>query len=137
MQLEQLPRDGSGIVVGLWKLRHRSATFSADIGPLSFREGVSVAPIGGLVLTRVMASLGGDVEAFQDTEPAATGLEPVSAALAPAQSAPRQPTATELTAMSEPVLRDLAAKLGLSDPRMRIQRVRRWVAEELGVEGVS
>lgn len=137
--MDQLPRDGSGIVVGLWRLRHRSATFSADIGPLSFHEGVSLEPLGGLVLDRVMASLGGDVEAFQDPDqPAAAPVQAAPAAQAPAQGAWAQPTAAaDLTAMSEPALRALAAKLGLTDPRMRIQRVRRWVAEELGVEGVS
>lgn len=132
MQLDQLPRDDSGIVTGLWKLRHRSADFTADLGPLAFRDGVTVEPLGGLVLVRMMVALGDAV----DAEPW-DGAQPAQPVTRSSSAEPGVPTtAAELMELSEERLRALAAERGLRDGRVRVPRLRRYLADELGIEGV-
>jgi hypothetical protein len=63
MQLNQLPRNIDGAVEGQWMLRHRLPTFEADLGVTAFVNGVTTRPVGGVVLQRIMASLGDNVSA--------------------------------------------------------------------------
>ena len=74
--IEQIPRDSSGIVVGLFRLRHRDPRFSEALGPVVFSAGVTTEPLTGPVLERLVANLGEDL----DLEP----WNPPPRALAPA-----------------------------------------------------
>lgn len=58
---DKLPRDENGIVQGLWRIVHRSPTYSGGLGFLDMRDGVSSVPAFGRVLISIAAEYGSDV----------------------------------------------------------------------------
>jgi hypothetical protein len=132
MRLDELPRDDNGAVLGLWKLRHRQPDFSVALGIVSFERGVSTEPLSSPAIDRVMAGLGADV----DAEPWEGAGDHVSEPTTPApQGKPSVPTtAADLEALTEDQLRSIAADLGVTDARWKAQRLRRYIADELGIE---
>jgi hypothetical protein len=146
VQVEQLPRDENGIVIGQWRLRHHVPDYSDDIGPAAFRDGVTIHPLEGRDLERIVAALGADLDAepweampepeMAAIEPTAPAIsidapEPVMAARAPAETPTNE---DELLALDEEQLRDLAAQMGATDRRWKFQKLRRFIADELGIE---
>ncbi len=142
MNIAQLPRDASGVVTGQWRLKHRHEGFSESLGFVNFVCGETTAPLTGGLLDRVMAAFGASVEAFPwDDEPesAAEFSEPPATAQTASQASgvTMPTTAAELMALSEDDARELAAELGLTDRRVRANGLRRFLARELGIEGVA
>lgn len=150
MQLSELPRDDSGAVVGLFRLRHRLPDFSASLVDVHFEQGSTTAPLGARVLERVMAAFGdavsaepwpveqrppvAEVPAAAPARPAPTPLT-VVAAPGPPLTARRAPTTSaELRALPERELRALVSEMGEDASSWGKPRMRRFIAEELGIE---
>lgn len=94
VRLEHVPRDSSGIVVELFRLRHRDPQFSEALGPVVFDRGVSTEPVTGPVLERMVAALGEDLS----LEP----WEPTRASAAQSPPAPRVPPTAPPSPAQEP-----------------------------------
>ncbi len=141
MQRSELPRDDSGSIIGPWKLRHRSADFTQSFGVVNFVCGESTAPVYAHVIDRMMATFGEDLSAEPWPEPVdATPAESASAVVTATQqpSASGAPTTRgELAELSESALRALVEEMGESDGARvwKIGRMRRFIADELGIEG--
>lgn len=88
--LRELPRDGDGIIIGMWRVRHKSSAFEGGLGgavPVSFVKGVADRPMGGGDLHKLMCAMGdeltcdpweGDVpKPAQDTTRRSLGLRRV------------------------------------------------------------
>lgn len=139
MQRSELPRDDSGAVVGPWKLRHRNAEFTQSFGLVNFERGESTAPVYAHVIDRMMATFGEDLSAEPWPEPIAVStpaaLAPAEASAPAASGAPT--TRAELNAMSEKAMRDLVYEMGEEEGahNWKVGRVRRFIADELGIEG--
>jgi hypothetical protein len=134
MRLDQLPRDDNGIVIGAWLLRHRVPGYTVDHGaPLSFVDGVTVAPLFGRALERAMSGLGDEVEAEQAPETSAPAAESSATTSSHATS---PSTLAELDALTEEELRTLAIEKG-ADGRWKVGRLRRYLARELEIEGAD
>lgn len=142
MQLLELPRDpGTGGILGQWRLRHRSPDFTQSLGFVNFADGVAQEPLQGLALEQVMVAFGDAVEAepWADDAPVVESAEkpptpePEQAEAAPMQvSAPT--TVDELMALTEAQLRAIAAEMGGTDKRWGVNRLRQFIADELGIE---
>ena len=53
-----LPRDTNGLIPGAWRLVHKDKTFSGELGVVPFRNGLSVNPVTGHTLARIVAIYG-------------------------------------------------------------------------------
>jgi hypothetical protein len=53
-----LPRDANGLVPGAWRLVHKDKTFSGELGVVPFRNGMSINPVTGHTLARIIAIYG-------------------------------------------------------------------------------
>ena len=151
MHVVELPRDENGTAIGQWRLRHRNPDYSDDLGAACFRGGVTVKPLEGRDLDRIVAALGEDLslepwdapsEPHRGAQEPETGNQASERESAP--PAPRQPASAaqittptseqELLGLSEEQLRDLAAELGATDRRWKVQKLRRFIADELSIE---
>lgn len=159
-EIMQLPRDENGIVVGQWRLRHSVKDYTDDIGMAAFRNGVTTRPLGGSDLDRIIAAIGEDVTIEPwDSDPrmhqpqivvfeqAEIHIKPnpdlsLNEVLVQEESeahALRSPVTIptneqELLSMNEEQLRDMAAELGCNDRRWKVQKLRRFIADELSIE---
>ena len=148
MQVNELPRDENGAVLGTWRLRHRQPDFSDPLGGIDFRAGVSMHPVSGRQLERVLGAMGDEIDAEpwdeqrDESTPAERRDEPAHEPAhteVPTQESAGEvfctPTnADELRALGEPALRAVAAELGASDRRWGVAKLRRFIADELGIE---
>lgn len=68
---DKIPRDENGVVQGLWRIVHRSPTYSGPIGFLEIRGGVSTAPAFGRATIAIAAEYGNDLylEPWDDAVP--------------------------------------------------------------------
>lgn len=130
MHLGELPRDGTGQIVGRYRLRHVRADFCASLGHVTFLDGVTTEPLEGFLLGRVMAGLGNDVDAEPvESAPAAPPVETAPTA------APSTPTTwSEIEALSEADVRAIAADLGCKDRRLGPPKLRHYIADELEID---
>jgi len=125
MHLNELPRDSSGAVKGRWKLRHRLPTFSAQLLVTNFVSGATTSPLTGRNLERVMASFGDTVtaEPWPDESPTQAVEKPA-----------RPKTLQELLQLTDEQLRAIAVD---SQPTWGTRKLRRHVANQLGIEGMQ
>lgn len=131
MDYQQLPRNDLGFVTGTWRLRHRLPEYNDAFGGVSFKNGVTTAPLDGPTTARLLVVLGDVVDAEPwDTAPAAPP------AARPATTAETTPTTwADLQALSEEQLLGVAEELTLRvDKRWKAPRLRTVLAEELGIE---
>lgn len=55
---QMLPRDANGLIPGAWRLVHENPSFCGEMGVIPFRNGTSVHPVAGRILSRLSAVLG-------------------------------------------------------------------------------
>lgn len=88
----ELPRDDDGIIIGMWRVRHKTPCFEGGLGgaiAVNFVKGVADRPLGGGDLYRLMSAMGDDLtcEPWEgevakppaDTRRRARGIGPASA----------------------------------------------------------
>lgn len=151
ISIDTLPKDDSGVQpAGMWLAVLRDNLTDGFAGCI-FQEGVLTAPINGRALVRLVVGMPvigamrvegepfaiGDVSRLMPEAPAAPAPVPAAEPAKPvAPSAPASPTTkAELQAMPESELRALATRLGGEGAAWKLGRVRRFVADELGIEG--
>ena len=152
ISMHDLPMDDSGVLpAGMWKVVLRDNLTDGFSGCI-FERGVSVLPINGRALVRLVVGMPvigalrveggpfavGDVSKLGTASGRAPADHPVDAAdpaTPPAASDSAQPkTMAELEALTDERLRKLGAELG-AEAGWKILRLRRYVARELDIEG--
>lgn len=58
IQLDRLPRDRNGIIQGIWRIVHESATYCGPVGMIDVVNGVGQQPVAGRQLAVVAALYG-------------------------------------------------------------------------------
>ncbi len=159
LSLDQLPKDDGYLPAGMWMVALRDH-FSDSMGGATFYAGLTVRPVTGkqvkhfvtfLPVVGVLRVEGascsiGDVSRLLPAEAvqpaAAQAVAPVAQPAQPDLTRPatvqdgRAPTTkSELMALSETDLRALAVEMG-AESGWKLGRIRRFVADELGIEGV-
>ncbi len=56
--LTDIPYNGSAAVLGRWRVRHESDSFSAGLAGAQFVDGVTIAPVSGPALRHLVAAMG-------------------------------------------------------------------------------
>jgi len=153
LSFDQLPMDDGFLPAGKWLVVLRD-NLNDSLAGTSFRDGVTALPVNGQLLKRIVTFLPtvgalrvegspcalGDVSRLQAPAPAPVlpAAPPVQlpAALTPAGlSVPT--TAAELLGLDDKVLHALCEEMGAKDTkRWSLKALRRFAAEELGIEGV-
>lgn len=152
ISIHELPADDGYLPAGKWMVALRD-NLNDSLAGTSFRAGLTVAPVDGRLLKRLVTFMPvvgalrvegspcrlGDVSRLTGEAPAPVVVAPVAApAVEPAKAGPAPTNAAELARLDEPALRALCAEMGIEvDGRWGIGRVRREVARELDIEGVS
>lgn len=157
-----LPQDDIGLVpAGLWLVALHDPISDGFAGH-AFVSGISQTPLAGRTLMRLVSCMGVVGALRVEGEPFSVGdvsrlalpviVAPVAPSApvvavpvlfsAPAPKLPTAPaagptTAAELDAMTETQLRVLAAKMGATDGRWGLSKLRNFVADELGIEYAS
>ena len=61
ISVDTLPRDGSGILQGAWRVLHDDADYTGQLGAASFVDGETVAPLAGHQLGVLVAAMGAEL----------------------------------------------------------------------------
>lgn len=61
ISVDTLPRDGSGILQGAWRVLHDDADYTGQLGAASFVDGETVAPLAGRQLGVLVAAMGAEL----------------------------------------------------------------------------
>lgn len=157
LSISDLPMDDGYLPAGKWMVVLRD-NLNDGLGGCAFRHGITTAPVDGRLLKRLVTFMPvagalrveGAPLAIGDVSrlgvPSAPAPAPVPVAepaaavsmatvTAPATHAPT--SRAELNALSEPSMRKLVAEMG-EDEGSRTwapKRMRRFIADELGIEG--
>lgn len=150
LSMDQLPMDDGYLPAGKWLVALRD-NLNDSLAGASFKDGLTLEPVNGRLLKRLvtfMPVLGalrvegdpcalGDVSRLlpaREPEPPAAIKEPERETPAPDSHDVAPASWAELAALDEPRLRALAAEHGFNDLRLRVQRIRKLLADELGIE---
>ncbi len=60
----ELPRDDDGIIIGMWRVRHKTSAFEGGLGgavSVNFVKGIADRPMGGGDLHRLMCAMGAEL----------------------------------------------------------------------------
>ena len=61
--LEFFPRDINAQIPGKWRLKHRSDTFNESFNGVVFKDGVTITPVEGISLIRLVCAMGHELDA--------------------------------------------------------------------------
>lgn len=76
VRVQELPRDGNGAVIGMWRVYHANQSYTGQIGAVYLVEGVSLLPVFGKQLQIALSVFGGDlfIEPWTEDIPPGQGL---------------------------------------------------------------